>query len=498
MQLNLSHITYTYPGTIDPVFVDTSLTFPQGWTGIVGNNGSGKSTLAHIASNDLVPDEGFVSPRLVSAYCLQETETPPEAGMDFVSDYGKEALLLKGVLGIEDDWIWRFDTLSHGERKRLQIGTALWLESDVLVVDEPTNHLDAATKDVLLRALQSFKGIGIIISHDRTLLDALVDQCIFVRGQTALMRPGSYSQGAQQAEVERLTNEREHRDARRNLSRLKQEKVQRAEMADKAKGRRSARNIDPKDHDAKAKIGLAVFTGQDGKRGKLSTQMDSHLDRAAKRVEESKTEKNYDGCIWMEAHPAHRKVVLRYESGSLPLNESRRLSFPDLMVGNTDHIGITGVNGSGKSTLLRHLIEHIDEDLRVVYIPQELNAEQSREILKLSEELSSERKGLLYSIVAQLNSNPKAMMQGDMVSPGELRKLILAFGLTTDPDIIIMDEPTNHLDILSTESMERVLRDCPCTLLLVSHDESFVKETTTIGWHLTQDKEENSLLEIVL
>jgi macrolide transport system ATP-binding/permease protein len=163
MQLNLSHITYTYPGTIDPVFVDTSLTFPQGWTGIVGNNGSGKSTLAHIASNDLVPDEGFVSPRLVSAYCLQETETPPEAGMDFVSDYGKEALLLKGVLGIEDDWIWRFDTLSHGERKRLQIGTALWLESDVLVVDEPTNHLDAATKDVLLRALQSFKGICIII-----------------------------------------------------------------------------------------------------------------------------------------------------------------------------------------------------------------------------------------------------------------------------------------------------------------------------------------------
>lgn len=498
MQLNLTHISFTYPGAIDPALSDISLTFSQGWTGVVGANGSGKSTLAHLAARDLEPDEGFISPRLTSAYCEQETENVPDRAIDFTSDYDKNAMRLKATLGIEDDWVWRFETLSHGERKRLQIGTALWLESDVLVVDEPTNHLDAATKEVLLEALKLYRGVGLIISHDRFLLDSLVDQCVFVRKHNATMRPGTYSQGHEQEGIERLSQEREHKNARRDLARLQAEKTQRAEMADKTKSRRSARKVDKKDSDARAKIGLAIFTGQDGKRGKLSTQMDSHLDRATQRVEQSTTDKQYSGNIWMQAHPARRKTLIKENETELKMGESRVLKLPPLIVGNTDHIGIVGKNGTGKSTLLHHLINTIPEDLNVVYIPQELTVAESQEVLKKTNELSSEQKGLLYSIVAQLNSDPKAMMQGDRVSPGELRKLMLAQGLVTDPDLIIMDEPTNHLDLLSIEAMEQVLRDCPCALLLVSHDKNFVEATTSLTWRITQDENEDSLLTIEL
>lgn len=498
MQLNLTRISFTYPGAIDPALSDISLTFPEGWTGIVGANGSGKSTLAHLAARDFEPDEGFVAPRLSSAYCEQETENIPDRAMDFASDYEKHALRLRGMLGIEDDWVWRFETLSHGERKRLQIGTALWLESEVLVVDEPTNHLDAATKEVLLNALRSYRGVGLIISHDRFLLDNLVDQCVFMRKQNATMRPGTYSQGHEQENIERTTQEREHKNARRDMARLQAEKTQRAEMADKAKSRRSGRNLDKKDSDARAKIGLAIFTGQDGKRGKLSTQMDSHLERAAQRVEQSTTDKQYSGNIWMQAHPARRKTLIKEDLPELKMGDERVLMLPPLTVGNTDHIGIVGENGTGKSTLLHYLVGTLSEDLNVIYIPQELTLAESRAILKKTEALSTDQKGLLYSIVAQLNSDPKAMMQGDKVSPGELRKLMLAQGLVTDPDLIIMDEPTNHLDLLSIEAMEQVLRDCPCALLLVSHDKDFVEATTTITWHLSRTEEGNSELKIEL
>lgn len=498
MQLNLSHITFTYPGTFDPVLSDVSLTFPQGWTGIVGANGSGKSTLAKLATRALFPDEGFVSPTLMSAFCEQETEHPPKQGLDFVSDYSKDAIRTKATLGIEDDWIWRYETLSHGERKRLQIGTALWAQADVLVVDEPTNHLDAATQEAVLSALQTFRGVGLVISHDRDLLDNLVDQCVFVDKKQAQMRPGTYSQGHEQEQRERLTQEREHRDARRDLARLNREKVQRAQKADQAADRRSKRGISAKDHSAKAKIDLAIFTGQDGKRGKLSTQLNARVDRAAERAETSTTDKRYEGNIWMVAHPSPRKTLVRQEETDISLGNERVLSVPNLTVGNTDHIGIVGVNGAGKSTLINHLVAQLDDDLKVVYLPQELSAEESRRVVSSVNKLAAREKGLLFSVVAQLNSDPDMIMQGESVSPGEVRKLMLAVGLLDDPDLIIMDEPTNHLDLLSIEAMERVLGDCPCAVLLVSHDKAFVEATTDIRWSLEQDEEENSSLTVIL
>lgn len=124
MQLNLNHISYTYPGTVSAAIDDVSVTFPSGWTGIIGDNGCGKSTLARIAAHSIAPDSGTVGPKLFSAYCQQDSTQEPDNLLD----------------------------------------------------------LDAVTRGIVREALASFGSSGILISHDRALLYSLVSQGLMCEG----------------------------------------------------------------------------------------------------------------------------------------------------------------------------------------------------------------------------------------------------------------------------------------------------------------------------
>lgn len=231
MQLNLTHISYTYPGTASPAIEDVSATFPSGWTGIIGDNGCGKSTLARIAARAITPDSGTVSPSLFASYCQQDSTQEPDDLFDLASDWGKEAQRARALLRIEDDWFWRYDTLSGGQQKRIQIACALYAQPDILIMDEPTNDLDAATRDIVKEALASFSGIGILISHDRDLLDSLVGQSLMCEGARWTMRPGGYSKASDQAASERASAMRDREQASREAKRLKAEAQRRSEEA---------------------------------------------------------------------------------------------------------------------------------------------------------------------------------------------------------------------------------------------------------------------------
>ena len=118
MQLNLLNISYTYEGAASPTLDCVSVTFPQGWTGIIGDNGCGKSTLARVATGLIVPDEGSVAPKLFAAYCPQDTSIVSAELSDLATDWGSEALQIRDALGIEDAWLWDYERLSGGQKKR--------------------------------------------------------------------------------------------------------------------------------------------------------------------------------------------------------------------------------------------------------------------------------------------------------------------------------------------------------------------------------------------
>ena len=483
MQLTLSHISYAYPGATSPILNNVSLAFPQGWTALLGDNGCGKTTLARLACGLIKPDAGSSTQGLVCAYCAQETAAPPEALYDFAASYDRLARDLRHVLRLEDDMPWRYAALSCGEQKKLQVACALWQRPDVLALDEPTNHLDHDAREQLALALARFRGIGILVSHDRELIDAVAARCASFEAGGVIVRPGGYSAARAQAERERTAALRERAAAKDALARLAAEKERRAHEAARADARRSKRRVDPKDKSAKAKIDLAVFTGQDGARGRLSAQMDAQLDAARKRLDAAFVAKRYDGSLWIDARPSARKTLLHLPAGRIPCGPGE-LDVPELFVGNTDHVGISGPNGAGKSTLLAHAHRLLAPDLPVLEIPQEVGRAEAEALLARIRSLPPAARGQVLSCVAQLNSDPDRILEGDRTSPGELRKLMLAVGLLDRPVLIIMDEPTNHLDLHSAQALEQALAAYPGALLLVSHDEPFLAACTSRRWEV--------------
>jgi len=496
MQMHLTDARYAYPGASRPILDDIHVTLPSGWTGIIGPNGCGKTTLAKIICGLLPLDSGVLSPSLFSIYCRQETDRAPEELDDFTMDYSPRTIRLRTRLGIEDDWPWRFETLSHGERKRLQIAVALSRDPDVLAIDEPTNHLDAEVRQIITSVLADHRGIGVLISHDRQLLDALVHRCLFMDGKTVVMRPGTYSQAFRQAEQERAAMIHDRADAQRDLKRIAAEKARRAGEADRAAARRSGRNLAKHDSDGRERLRLAVISGQDGKTGRISAQMDTRVVAARDRLSSLYVEKRYTADIWMETQPASRKTLLRMDEATIPLGNARVLRIPQLALDATDHVGICGSNGTGKSTLIQAMMEHLDSKMRVLYIPQELDADCIDRLLHHMRALSDQNLGRVMSIIAQMGSQPDRLLEGSAGSPGELRKLMLADGMLKRPQIIVMDEPTNHLDITSIEALQRILTDCPCALVLVSHDEALLQATTQIRWKLAKTPAGETELEV--
>ena len=491
----LDRVSFAYETASRPLLEDLSAHFPTGWTGIIGANGVGKTTILRLATGELTPQAGRVRTPGRAIYCPQRTDTPPNHLEEMLQAADARVCELKGRLGVDEDWPMRWDTLSHGERKRAQIAVVLWLRPEVLAIDEPTNHIDAEARALLASALRTFEGVGLLVSHDRELLDTLCRQCLFVDPPHAVMRPGGYAEGAQQAQREAAQHRRDRKIASAAYVRLQREAVKRREEASRADRKRSKRGLAPRDHDARAKIDLARVTGKDARAGQLLNQIRGRLSQAEQRLERIKVKKVYQLGIWVPGSRSHRDYLFRLPAGTVSLGVLRRLRFPETMMRPEDRIALTGPNGTGKTTLIRHILSRVDVPReKVTYVPQEIDLESSIETMARVRGLRDETLGRVMALVSRLNSRPARLLESNEPSPGEIRKVLLALGIAREPHLIIMDEPTNHLDLPSIECLEQALEGCPCALLLVSHDLRFLNRLTETRWRIVPAVDGSQLL----
>ena len=216
--LQLTNISFSYSDSV-PLLHGVDLQLERGWYGVVGANGAGKTTLLRIAAGELAPESGTVRvhpPEGTLSYCPQEVGACSDDVGALAHASHKQARRLMGELQLVPAELERWDTLSPGERKRWQVAAALAAAPVVLLLDEPTNHLDADARGLLVRSLERFGGIGLVVSHDRALLEELTTGTIRVHERRTTWYRGPYS-------TARDTWERVDRERSESYTKLKHE-----------------------------------------------------------------------------------------------------------------------------------------------------------------------------------------------------------------------------------------------------------------------------------
>ena len=499
-------LSFSYPESSVPIFEDLSLSFYEGWTVISGANGSGKSTLLSLMLGRLSPDSGSVKASGDIAYCPQVFEGLDYMDIASIYDGSQENGRLKSMLGITDSMIENPDVLSGGEKKRLQILSALSQHPSILVMDEPSNHLDQRTKDMIIPVLRDFPGCGIMISHDRAFAAALSERTLIM--ERTMGRPAAIQDIPLSLPLAVDENARRKQSARAaydllssSISVLQKKAGDIKERSSSMQKKLSKAGIDVHDHSSKAAIDGARLTGKDRSLEDVRRRLLSNAEH--KREELSRMDK-----------PLMRKEGIDFRAGDNPQKSisfpqvilsggQYKLHVPELAVRRGAHVAITGTNGSGKTLLVKYMNRILKEKGKsdmLLYIPQEYGKEDRERIFTEVAELSDDEKGQLLSDLYRLGAEPSFLLDDETEpSPGELKKLDFALSRRKGKSIIIMDEPTNHLDIISMGVFESIFRkdDDTYTLFLVSHDKAFLDATCSIVWHIERENMEGSISVII-
>ena len=493
LSLRVEHLTFSYGERV--LLADATFHLSRGWTGLVGPNGSGKTTLLRLVAGQREPSSGTIllEPRgeVTVALCPQEVETLEGTVRDFAESDDGLARRLRGRLDLNPLSLERWDTLSPGERKRWQVGAVLSLEPDVLLLDEPTNHLDAEAAQRLHAALASYRGVGLLVSHDRALLDAVTTKTLRLLGGEARLWPGHFSAARDVWTAEELRVHEGRKETRRRLeSEAEHLEAARRRLASSSRERSAgARMKGVRDSDARSVS--ADFRAESAERAHASALRRSLAKTEALDAKLAGVEVR-DGPgreLFLRYEPCPRAVVLRY-SGDVWLPGAAPSGCPllrgvSLALRRDEHVVVQGRNGAGKSTLLRALVAAAALPTeRVLALPQELTTEDMRLDLEALHGLANDARGRVLQLVHALAVEPDALLKTASPSPGEGRKLRLALGLGRYAWLAVLDEPTNHFDLPAIEFLEAALVEFPGALLVVTHDAHLASRLAATTWHV--------------
>lgn len=481
-----------------PVFpTPLRLDLDAGWTGLVGPNGAGKTTLLKLIAGELRPAAGalrFEPERAIVRVVPQSVEDPAPVEA-FADDWSKLACRLRDRLELDDGALWRWPELSPGERKRWQIAAALAGEPEVLLCDEPGNHLDARARRLLSAALREFGGVGILVSHDRALLDELCARTLMLEpGGRARLRPGGYSEATAEAEREREHLRDRHAQARADERRLARQlaDARRRQVATERSRRSSSRKRDHRDHDASSSARKHRADHAAASADAAVNRLRSAHARSRAALDDFEPGKELGGALFVDWSAPRKRSLLELDTDDLArLRPGPWTRMPtglrSLSLERDDRVELRGPNGAGKTSLLRTIHARASELLparRILWLAQERDLAARRRLLTELRALPKAERGRVLEIVASAGVDPDRLLASRAPSPGEARKLELALGLAREAWLLLLDEPANHLDLPAIAAVEAMLVDYPGALVLVSHDRRLAEACTDTVWAL--------------
>ena len=485
--------------------------------GILGHNGCGKTTLFRILVGEIGYDEGQVSiaagkrmglisqipvypegwttedvlrhahrrlnamgERLEELTLLMESDPSPALLQEYdrLSDdfrrlggYQMEIDRNRVANGLMISPAMRaqlFDSLSGGEKTRVNLARLILEDTDILLLDEPTNHLDLRATEWLEDYLLHFKGTVLAISHDRYFLDTVVQRCVEISEGKAELYSGNYSF---------YVEERQHRF---------EEKLKKYER-DQAKIEQLTR--------AAEQMHLWAFMGND-KLHKRAFSMEKRIEKLS-RSEKPTEQKKLSVKFRERDFQGDEALVL--EGVSKSFGAKRLFADLNLTVTGGERIAVIGDNGSGKSTLVKLIMNLETPDSGYLALGPAVRSAYLPQIVDFSVDSRSALDTMLYDCRCQPQEARDRLaafgFRGEdvftpvgVLSGGERSRLKLCMLMGGEINLLILDEPTNHLDIASREWMEDALSDYEQTLLFVSHDRWFIEKFAQRIWAI-QDGE---------
>jgi ATPase subunit of ABC transporter with duplicated ATPase domains len=480
-------------GDAVPLFDHVDLHLTPGWYGLVGANGAGKSTLLRILEGELRPDAGCVRREPSNGWVVSCAQEVHDAGADIADLAAREdatARRLRATLRLDPAVLERWSSLSPGERKRWQVGGALVREPDVLLLDEPTNHLDTVAREWLVTSLQRFRGIGVVVSHDRMLLSTLTRETLRIRAGRVETKPGAYDDAKR--EWDREEHEAQgHRDALRAARDTAERRLGEARRTRASAERSLSPSMkDPRDHDARSMARKGLARRAEKSLARLVTTRRAVLERADDSLAATDpVVRERGGALFVDWEPAPRSRVLSLYAAEIRVGDRVLVRDVALDVARDARVRIAGPNGAGKSTLLRALTKGASLDpARVLHLPQDTTPADDVRALEAVRSLTPAERGRVLSLVAALGVDPGRLLASRQPSPGEARKLRIATGLGRRVWVLVLDEPTNHLDLESIERLERALAGYPGAMVLVTHDDAFARGCRCDTWRIEGER----------
>ena len=485
--------------------------------GILGHNGCGKTTLFRILAGEIGWDEGEVmvapskrlglisqipvypdgwttedvlrsahkrlyeiSDRLDELGLLMEHDQSPALLQEYdrLSDdfrrlggYDMDTARNRVANGLDIPAAMReqpFDSLSGGEKTRVNLARLILEDTDILLLDEPPNHLDLHATEWLEDYLLHFKGTVLSISHDRWFIDRVAQRCIEIVDGKAEFYSGGYSF---------YLEERQRRF---------EEKMRKYEK-DQAKIEQLTR--------AAEQMHLWAFMGND-KLHKRAFSMEKRIEKLSHTEKPTEQKKL---SVKFRQREFEGDEVLVMEGLSKSFGEKKLFSGLDLTVTGGERIALIGDNGTGKSTLVKLIMGDETPDAGYVYRGPAVRTAYLPQMVSFSVPERSAYDTMLYDCRCQPQEARDRLaafgFRGEDVftpvgtlSGGEKSRLRLCMLMGSDINFLILDEPTNHLDIASREWMEDALSDYEQTLLFVSHDRYFIEKFATRIWALADGR----------
>ena len=358
-----------------------------------------------------------------------------------------------------------FDSLSGGEKTRVNLGRLILEDTDILLLDEPTNHLDLHATEWLEEYIRGFRGTVVTISHDRYFLDRIVTRVIEIADGRAEFYSGNYSFYAVEKE-------------RRFQERMKQYEKEQAKIEQLEK--------------AAEQLRMWAFQGMD-KTYRRAISMEKRIERmrtTSKPTQARKMDARFSTAEF------HGDEVLALRNLAKSYGDKHLFDGINLKIEGGERIALIGDNGTGKSTLIKMIMGELYPDdgrirtgpqVRAAYLPQIVHFDHPD--WNLVENMMAAKRGLSAQsarnrLAAYDFRGEDVMKPVSVLSGGEQSRLRLCMLMDDEINFLILDEPTNHLDIDSREWIEEAVEAYDGTLLFVSHDRYFINRFATRIWEL--------------